>query len=547
MHNPGETNKTIVLLLLLMLAFCAFFFRLGDMALLDWDEPRYADSAREMIASHNWLIPYFNNEVRLNKPVLFYWFIISAYKVFGVNEFSARLWSAVFGILGVGLTYLFGKKIFTTRVGLISSLVLATSILYVVMARAATPDMTLTFFITASLVSFFLAYTHKAGKKTCSLICILSLSLGVLTKGPVGFIIPALTITIFLLLTKNVKKIFTTHLLWEALLFLAITLPWYIYAYYFLAFQHTSQLAFNETIGRFFLGYAHPKPLYYYIPILCSAFFPWSCFLPFSIKDLFSKGWNNLITENQHSLFVLIWFSTVFFFFSLCKCKLGNYILPIAPACALLTGIFWDKYLDVPIDSAFLRYFKKALLTLVVSSIAMGITVLIAVGIKFHDFLTQGMVLFIIFSGFSLISFKAFLTQKRWSAFMVIPLSIVIAFLISIHYASPEIENRFSTKSLVTVTNQSQEIKVLYNYRRRYPSSVFYSKVPVRVIKNNEEVLNLLNSGKNEFCIIAKRRWNKFKDKLPSSITILKETKTLLLVMNKAEMVNTQSYAEDED
>ena len=369
---------------------------------MDYDEPRYAESAREMMESHNWLIPHFNHEERLNKPILFYWLIISAYKIFGINEFAARFWSALLGILGAGLTYLFGKRIFNKRVAMIASIILATNIFYVVMARVATTDMTLTFFITASLVCFYLAYTHRAPYTFCFFIFYPSLALGVLTKGPVAFILPALIILVFLTLTKNLKKTFRIDVIGGCLLFIAITLPWYAYAYYFVhsySGDITPGFAFNETLGRFFLGYEHPRPIYYYIPVVLVAFFPWSCFLPFAIKDLTSQGWRKLIQEEQEVLFTLVWFATVFLFFSLSRCKLESYILPLTPAFALLIGIFWEKYLRGCRDIPYLKNMRNALLTLAVISAGAGIAALIAVIVKFNDFFVLGSAFCIILTG----------------------------------------------------------------------------------------------------------------------------------------------------
>ena len=134
-----------------VLAAIVFFFNLGGPKLWDRDEPRNAGCAREMLERHDWVTPYFNGELRDHKPVLLYWFMMSAYAVFGINEFSARFWSALLGVGTVLMTFDLGRRWFGLRAGFWAGMMLSTCMMFPVAARAATPDSVLIFFATAAL------------------------------------------------------------------------------------------------------------------------------------------------------------------------------------------------------------------------------------------------------------------------------------------------------------------------------------------------------------------------------------------------------------
>lgn len=135
-----------------------FFVNLGGPRLWDRDEPRNAGCAVEMMERGDWIVPMFNSELRVHKPVLLYWFMMSAYALFGVSEFAARFWSAVFGLGTVLATYHIGRRLFSAQTGLWAAVILPSCIMFPVAARAATPDSVLIFFTTLAT----LVYVHGA-------------------------------------------------------------------------------------------------------------------------------------------------------------------------------------------------------------------------------------------------------------------------------------------------------------------------------------------------------------------------------------------------
>ena len=133
--------------LLIGLSVIVFFTNLGGPKLWDRDEPRNAGCAIEMMEAQDWVVPRFNDELRTHKPALLYWLMIAAYSFLGVSEFSARFFSAVLGTLTVLLTYDMGRRLFDRATGLWAGICLATTLMFTVAARAATPDAPLIFFV----------------------------------------------------------------------------------------------------------------------------------------------------------------------------------------------------------------------------------------------------------------------------------------------------------------------------------------------------------------------------------------------------------------
>jgi len=153
--------------LIVTVAVLVMFTNLGGAQLWDRDEPRNAGCAEEMLARGDWVVPTFNGQLRDAKPVMLYWLIMSAYGMFGVGEFAARFWSAVLAVCTVLMTYQIGRRLFNPQVALWAGLILATSLMFAVAGRAATPDSVLIFFVTLALMVYVLGAfpsKRKAGE-----------------------------------------------------------------------------------------------------------------------------------------------------------------------------------------------------------------------------------------------------------------------------------------------------------------------------------------------------------------------------------------------
>ena len=307
------------------LALVLFFFHLGTYGLWEPDEARYAEIAREMLALHNFIVPHLNYVPYIEKPPLLYWLTASSMKLFGINEFAARLVNAGAALIGVLATYLFALRTFDYRRALLSGAVLATSALYAVMAQVLTTDMLLTAATTVAMFAFFLQW-RDGGRWW--LLCYFAMGLAVLTKGPVGAVLPLITAAIFLWYEGEWLGAFSRfHLVGGLMITAAVSLPWFIaitirepgyFDFYFV----------GEHLRRFLEPrYSHGEPIYYYIPVAAGGFLPWSLAMLFI-------PWRSLERDPARR-FCLIAAATVFVLFSLASAKLVPYILPAFPFAAL--------------------------------------------------------------------------------------------------------------------------------------------------------------------------------------------------------------------
>lgn len=370
---------------LLLITVFLFFFQLGSVYLFDVDEAVFSEATREMIETGDWITPHYNYVNRYDKPILFYWLMALSYRLFGINEFGARFASAAMGVALVWMTYRFVRAFRGPRAGVISALILATSIEMIGLAHSAITDMTLTFFVSAALFGFFQGYAAEEPerKRWGYRGCFLGMALAVLTKGLIGIVFPGTIILLFLLLTGRLSVVVReARPLSGTFLFMAVALPWYLLEFsvngveFFQAFfikHHFTR--YTEVVS------GHRGPFYYFFLVILLGFFPWSAFFPAAVSQALPKNPRKLREEppdRQIALFSLLWFSVIFIFFSASKTKLPNYIATLFPAMAILVGLWWEE------RSAFDRSLKWSAFFLATLASLLGIGFLLAptIGLK---------------------------------------------------------------------------------------------------------------------------------------------------------------------
>lgn len=312
------------------------FINLGGHPIYILDEAKNAEAAREMFENNNWVVPTFNGELRTDKPALHYWFMMIAYKIWGVSAFSARFFSAVFGVLTIISTYHFTKKFISKKLGLITVFIFCSAIFFIQEFHLAVPDPYLIFFISFSLFNFFDYYIDR--KKINLLLFYVALGLGVLAKGPVAVALPGLIVFIFLILKKDFKfkTITSLHPLVGVMVTVAVCLPWYMMVHNATNGAFTKGFFLDHNIKRFSGGMEGHGGL----PFVTWAFvllglLPYSFF----IFQGFVHSWK----ERKSNDFVLFSFltSVVFIgFFSISGTKLPNYPMPSYPFIAVLIGVY---------------------------------------------------------------------------------------------------------------------------------------------------------------------------------------------------------------
>ncbi len=325
------------LVFLIGLVICTSFIGLYPIYILD--EARNSEAAREMLISGDFIVPYFNGELRTDKPPLHYYFMALGYQLFGINAFGARFFSGVFGALTLLITFRSVRNNIGSKEAYITTLILLSSLLFIFEFHLAVPDPYLIFFISASLFSFYEFYT--SGKRIWLFWAYAGIGLGMLTKGPIALVLPGLSLTVFLLIKKefHLKRIFAFKPILGVFFSLVIALPWYYLVHEATTGEWTKGFFLDHNVNRFNSGKEGHGGIFLLTPI-----FVFLGLLPFSTTILqgFKNGWAGR-KHNDLILFALIISTVTVVFFSIASTKLPNYPMPCYPFVAILLGSYLSR------------------------------------------------------------------------------------------------------------------------------------------------------------------------------------------------------------
>ena len=322
--------------LLLGLSALLLFPGLGKTPLWIYDEVRNAECAREMYERGDWIVPTFNGGLRTLKPPLHYYFMFGGFKIFGITEWGARFFSAVFGVLTIFITYFFVKTYSTQRQAFITCLVLLASTHFLFEFRMSVPDPYLIFLNTASL---FTAYAFFKDKKFYWLLtCAITMGLGALAKGPVAIVLPGAAIFIWLLWEKRLKEIFSWKILVAGILMFAVAVPWYLLVNKETNGEWTKGFFLQHNFGRFSEPMeGHGGPFIIVPLIVLLGLLPASIFIGESLKK-FKTRFSDPFLRLAFSVVAIF-----IIFYSISSTKLPNYAMPCYAFVAILLGHFINK------------------------------------------------------------------------------------------------------------------------------------------------------------------------------------------------------------
>jgi 4-amino-4-deoxy-L-arabinose transferase-like glycosyltransferase len=331
------------LLLLLGAATCFFFAGLGHLPLLEPDEGRNAEVAREMLASGDWITPHYDTLPYLDKPAVFFWLVAGSYRAFGISEWAARFPSALMALGTMFMVWVLGRRMFGDSIGLRAGLVFASSPLALGLARIVIFDMTLAFFVVLAMLSFRMAEDCDFQRRGPDLVFFAAMGIATIIKGPVGFLLPLLSILVYEGVRGEIREM--KRLRWGLglVVFLVVALPWFVAVS--MRNPGFPRYAFwQESILRFATGHAHRSgSLFYYFPVYFAGFFPWSLVLFFAALNRW-RSWKSLRQEQHRAtLFLLSWAAVVFVFFSISRSKLPVYFLPALIPLSMLVAHVWSE------------------------------------------------------------------------------------------------------------------------------------------------------------------------------------------------------------
>lgn len=337
-----ETGKKWVALMVLgclLFSGALFFTHLGRRDLWNPDEPRYAQIAKEMVLGHDAWVPRLNGTVYAQKPPLFFWLEAASFRGFGrMDAWAARFPVALSAVLCVLITFLIGRRLFDPWSGFFGALLLSTAVEFFWLANRVNLDTVMTLFILLSLYFIVRGLEGERRRDLCFRLAFLFAGAATVTKGPLGFIVPFLTLVVYLLLRGDFGTLKRIPWLTGLGIFFLVLVAGLGPACFLGGKAYTRELLFHQTLTRYLHGFNHRKGFSFYLYTFPEALLPWVIFLPSAIVLALKKGRGE--KTRSALLFVAVWALANLLFISFSKSKRQLYILSLVPAGCLFIGYY---------------------------------------------------------------------------------------------------------------------------------------------------------------------------------------------------------------
>ncbi len=520
----------------LLAMFLPYGIHLNASSIWDASEAFYAETAREMLASGDYVAPRFNYQVRAQKPPLTYWAILLSYKIFGVNEFAVRFPSAVaaFGLLL--FSYGLARILFGPGAGLIAAMIAATTPRIFILARRLPIDMLLLFFLSGAL--FFLVRALKTKEKSSWLLAYFCTSLAFLTKGPVAVIIPWVSFLVWILWSRR-ARISEAHP-WMGLgVFSAVVLPWYVLVYRIHGWTYIAPFFLKDNLGRFATETMGPsRGPFYYFSVYAIDFIPWSIIAVFAVFLLWKERNRRPPLKTLAFGLPLIWCGVTFLLFSLSKNKQEYYIAPIYPAvAAMISGIFnrsarifkgenrsnQSANSDFPPPQPHSESFWSAASASWIPPFAFAAFFMIVLGVLTPYILASFLpdvsrqlrvAPSVVFCGGAAALGWSIIRKKHATGFLVLAISLWTVFLMGALFYVPALESFRPVKRFCTIIEaQSSGREQIGTFKIALPSMVFYLQRPIFEETSYEGMTRRFKSNDRVFCLLTEEEYGYFADK----------------------------------
>lgn len=328
---------------LTLLMFSLFLYLIGNelLPVTDTAESNYAVTAKEMVLSGDWISPQIYGHYWYDKPIFYYWELALSYTLFGFNEMASRLPAALLGSASVLFTYWFARRVYSEKIGWLSAIILGTSVECWLLSKAIITDTTLFLFMSMAIAFFYMGYTEN---RKYYYLCYIAAAFAVLTKGPIGLLLPGLAALLFLAYNKDLAEMKRVHLFSGLLLFTAITGAWYG----LMCYLHGSDFLLNFLGVHNFLRATvseHPtkNKWYFYLIIYFIGFAPWSFTIPYSFFKKWKRKELDLRNSSNATQLLFIYFAVVNIFFELIATKYTTYTFPGLFSLSILTAILYQN------------------------------------------------------------------------------------------------------------------------------------------------------------------------------------------------------------
>ncbi|MCD8175115.1 MAG: glycosyltransferase family 39 protein [Phascolarctobacterium sp.] len=493
--NQIEKNS---LLIIAGVAIVTMFFGLSAVPLSDPDEPAYAETAREMIATGDYVSPRIFGDFWYDKPPVFYCLVALSFKFFGDGEFAARFPAALMAALTAVLLYVSITKIFNERAGFWSALIFGSCGMIFILGKAAVTDTTLMFFTTAALLFFLHRYYWMM---------YVFMALAVMTKGAIGIMFPMGVICFYILFTGRFSEIRRMHIIRGLILFSALSCIWYYTMYHvhgpdfirtFLGFHNLMRFLEAEHPGR--------TSFFYYIPVIIIGLFPWTGLF---LQSIMASVNDSRIDEMRKLLLFHVWWLLVLIFFTVCKTKLVSYILPLFPAIAVIIG--W--YISYMIQKSRARdtfnswAFGSALMYIFIAAGWM------VVARRLPEAEFSGVVLGVLTL---LLGFVAALVLVYYKDIVLAAwlhvLTGVVTMCVIFTFVLPTVADRFSVKTISVIYRDNCDLtQDIYVDRFLRPGFMYYAETPgIDLEPKSSDFSNALKHEKGKYFLVRGIEYRRF-------------------------------------
>jgi 4-amino-4-deoxy-L-arabinose transferase-like glycosyltransferase len=510
--HTGRPQDAVYLLVICALCAVLFCWRLDARSLWDIDEGMHAATSKEMVLSGDWVTPRYNGEKFYDKPAFFNWLVALSFLILGFTEVAARLPGALLGWGTVLLTYALGRRLSHPRTGFLGALVLATSVEFIILSRSVVHDIALAFFVTLALYCFYGALEQARHRWRYLLMAYAAVGLAVLSKGPLGVVLPGLTLVVYLLLRGQWRQFRVLKPVWGMIIILAVAAPWYVmvalrnddYTGYFFIQQNVLNFV-SQAKAR------HPEPFYFYIPVIIGGMFPWSFFLPVAVVVMLRRWRSGL---SGATLFLVVWLSAMVAFFSVAQSKLATYILPALPAAALLIGRLWhQRMLGHPdVNPRAFMVVLALMPVLLIAAVAVWFRVYPNLEPKQHFGISMQLMTMAL-SALALVFALAWWCGlfRRWrTAFGILAMTMVVGIHTFLSVFAPNIEPYRTTKKLaLTLDRKLPPGQPIVFYRGVEDTAVFYTNRLGHSIALKENLLRFLGKNERVYCIVKTNDYEK--------------------------------------
>ncbi len=513
--------RRALFLILLAAAASPYLVGLGSTSIIDANEAFYTETPREMIEARDYINPAFNYEPRFNKPPLSYWVVAGSYHAFGISLWSARIPVALGALALIAAVFLLGRIAFSTDAGLIAALTLAAAPRFLLFSRRIIIDIYTTTFLGLTLLFFVLAETEPARRRQWLVAMYAAVGFGVLTKGPVAALLPALVFVIYLVAAGRLNTIRRMLLPAGVLILAVIVLPYYGALYAQHGWTYIRSFLFEENLARFAEGVGAPSrgPLFYLPVVFADLYFPWSLLLPAALalvpwRALWRRRpWRAIwgsespavpATLDQIRLLFGLWIVVIVGFFSASHGQQDLYVLPFVAAAAPLVGGALDGSLS-RMGPSRVRPFTRTGLVVVAAilCVVFGLVGWLVGGdgapMALPGARLAGVVLAIGAAAAMLLAFR-----RAWlAAFAAVAAVVVVGEWVLVLQLLPAYE-RFKPmpRLAAAIVHDAASPPKVATYRVAAPSLVFYLQRHVSFLMDEAQVRDYFHANGSAYCIM---------------------------------------------